>query len=236
MKTSFLIVVGALVVVLLLRNVTFFKTILLIVRATPPYEQKGDGTTALLILGDSTGYGTGASNSRASIAGLIGADYPNLTITNSSVNGRTIAGLRKDIEKLEGQYDMILLQIGANDILQKRTLDETLVDLRAVLDTLAPRTKKIVMISSGNVGGAVRFKDKQRTEYQQQSIIFKEAFLALNNERPDFTYVDLFVAPEHDLFVLQPHIYTANDGLHPSAAGYTLWYRTLQPVIAEALQ
>ena len=231
----FLISIVIICVVLGLTQVTFFKTLLLIAKATPQYEQEGDGGGSLLILGDSTGYGTGATNSKGSIAGLIGADYPNLTIINKSVNGRTIAGLREDIKKLEGQYDVILLQIGANDILQKRTLDETMEDLRAVLDTLSTHTKKIVMISSGNVGGAVRFTGEEASSYQQQSIIFKDAFLALNGERPYFTYVDLYVAPEQDPFVLQPNIYTANDGLHPSNAGYALWYKTLKPVLKTAL-
>jgi lysophospholipase L1-like esterase len=152
------------------------------------------------------------------------------------VNGRTIGELRNDIKNLEGTYDVILLQIGANDILQKRPQDRVLEDLRAVLDALAPRTKKIVMISSGNVGGVVRFSGKEAADYQQQSINFKEAFLALNPERPYFTYVDLYVSPLNDPFVLEPHIYTANDGLHPTNAGYALWYKTLQPVLRTALE
>lgn len=221
---------GILVLVLVLTQLTLIKTLILIAKVSP-YQQAGNGEASLLVLGDSTGYGTGASGSKYSIAGLIGAEYPNLSITNYSVNGRTIEGLRKDIETLDGQYDVILLQIGANDILQKRTVDETLQDLRAVLATLSPRTKKIVMISSGNVGGAVRFKDNEAEEYQKQSIIFKEAFLALHTEYPNFTYVDLYTPPEVDPFVLEPHIYTANDGLHPSDAGYRVWYKSLQPVL-----
>lgn len=235
MKMYFLIGFLIICVVLGLTQVTFFKTLLLIAKATPQYQQAGDSSTSLLILGDSTGYGTGASSNKRSIAGLIGAEHPTLSITNKSVNGRTIAGLRKDIETLDGQYDVILLQIGANDILQKRSLEETLIDLRAVLDTLSTKTKKIVMISSGNVGGAVRFKGEQAASYQEQSIIFKEAFLALNTQRPYFTYIDLYVDPKDDLFVKEPHIYTANDGLHPSDAGYQLWYKQLQPVLNKAL-
>ncbi len=232
----FLIGVVMMCVIVGLTQVTFFKTLLLIAKATPPFEQAGNGSSSLLVLGDSTGYGTGASDKKHSVAGLIGADFPDVSIINSSVNGRTIGGLRKDIENLQGEYDVILLQIGANDILQKRTLEETMADLRVVLDVLSPRTKKIVMISSGNVGGAVRFKGERRALYQQQSIIFKKAFLALNDERQNFTYVDLYVDPKKDPFVLEPQIYTANDGLHPSTAGYALWYKKLNPVITLALQ
>lgn len=232
---NILIGVGIIIVVLALAQVSLIRTLLLIAKVSP-YEQKAESGKSLLILGDSTGYGTGSSDSKYSIAGLIGAEYPNLTITNSSVNGRTIGELLEDIKNLDGTYDVILLQIGANDILQKRPQDRVLEDLRAVLDALAPRTKKIMMISSGNVGGAVRFKDAEAANYQQQSIIFKEAFLALNAERPYFTYVDLYVAPENDPFVLEPHIYTANDGLHPTNAGYALWYKTLKPVLRTALE
>ena len=221
-------------IVVVASQLTFFKTLFLIAKVTP-YEQKGDGTKSLLVLGDSTGYGTGASTQKNSVAGLIGTDYPSLTITNKSVNGRTIGELRKDIETLEGQYDVILLQIGANDILQKKPLDSSLTDLNAVLDILEKRASKIVMISSGNVGGAVRFKDEEAQAYEQQSILFKEAFLNVNTERPSFTYVDLYVAPEKDPFVLEPEIYTANDGLHPSDAGYREWYKKLKPALDAAL-
>ncbi len=234
---SYVITGVVIVVVLLLTQVAFVRTLILITKVTPPYQQKGDGSKSLLILGDSTGYGTGASEAKYSIAGLIGAEYPNLTITNKSVNNRTIGELRRDIETLTGQYDVILLQIGANDILQRRTLETVLEDLQAVLDTLAPRTKKIVMISSSNVGGAVRFKnDEKAVRYQEQSINFKEAFKRLQNDRPHFTYVDLYVAPEKDPFVLEPHIYTANDRLHPTNAGYAIWYNTLKPVLRTALE
>ena len=234
---SYIIAGVVIVVILLLTQVNFFKTLILIAKVAPPYQQPGDGSKSLLILGDSTGYGTGASEAKYSIAGLIGTDYPNLIITNQSVNNRTIGELRIAVQTLSGQYDVILLQIGANDILQKRPLPTVLQDLRAVLDTIAPHTKKIVLISSSNVGGAVRFKnDEKAVYYQEQSINFKEAFKALQNDRPYFTYVDLYVAPEKDPFVLEPHIYTANDELHPTNAGYAIWYNTLKPVLRTALE
>lgn len=232
---NILIVVGIIVVVLVVTQLTLFKTLYLIVTVAP-YEQKGNGTQSLLVLGDSTGYGTGTTNSQYSVAGRIGAEYPSLTITNNSVNGRTIGELRKDIENLSGQYDVILLQIGANDILQKRPLETVVEDLNATLDALAPRAKKIVMIASGNVGGAVRFKGTEKAaHYQQQSVIFKEAFFAIQSERDYFTYVDLYVDPSDDPFVLEPEIYTANDGLHPSNQGYEIWFHKVKPAVTRGL-
>ena len=59
----------------------FAKTIWLIATVTP-YEQVGNGTTTqkILVLGDSTGYGTGAESGNKSIAGLLGADFPAYSI------------------------------------------------------------------------------------------------------------------------------------------------------------
>jgi hypothetical protein len=71
------------------------KTLFLIARVTP-YEQTGTGTGSIQFLGDSTGYGTGASSGKYSIARRVGADYPAYAIKNQSVNGRTINGLLED--------------------------------------------------------------------------------------------------------------------------------------------
>lgn len=231
----YVIIAGVVIVVILvLTQVPFFKTLILIAKVNP-YEQKGDGSKSLLILGDSTGYGTGASDSKYSIAGLIGTEYPRLDITNQSVNGRTIAGLRSDLKTLEGNYDLVLLQIGSNDILRDRPLEDAAADLNVVLDTLAPRTKKIILLSSGNIGAAGRLTGSREDYYQKQTLIFSAAFVELAERRGDFTYVDLYVAPEDDPFVAEPHVYLANDGLHPTNAGYALWYKTLQPVLKTAL-
>ena len=44
--------------------------------------------------------------------------------------------------------------------------------------------------------------------------------------RYQVAYVSLFLEPETDPFVTDPHL-TAADGLHPSDAGYLVWYREL---------
>jgi len=40
-----------------------------------PYEQPGGGAGSILFIGDSTGYGTGASRSDESVAGQLGNAY-----------------------------------------------------------------------------------------------------------------------------------------------------------------
>ncbi len=123
---------------------------------TSPYEQSGSGAS-VLILGDSTGYGTGVRQSSDSIAGRIGAAFPLAQIENNSVNGRTIGELKEVVATLEGRWDLILLQIGGNDILQGRKAALVEAELTNIFGQLYDHAEHIVMMSSGDVGGAAAF-------------------------------------------------------------------------------
>jgi hypothetical protein len=57
-------------------------------RRSEPWQQSpGDATLRLLIVGDSTAVGTGASAARHSLAGLIGQSHPRLLIENRAQDG-----------------------------------------------------------------------------------------------------------------------------------------------------
>jgi len=205
------------------------KTIFLI-SGTSPYEQTGTGTQKLLILGDSTGYGTGVKDKKNSVAGRIGIDFPTVTITNNSVNGRRLDQLADQITSLDTSYDVILLQIGGNDILGKRPIADVVADLGRLYTVLAPKTKQIILMPAGNVGGAVAFIGTEKAVvYQQLSREYYAAFSAFADTHPNFTFVDLFEEPAVDPFVLHPELYVSIDGLHPNDAGYEYWYKTLRP-------
>lgn len=213
----------------------FAKTLLLIARVTP-YEQTGTGAGKIHVLGDSTGYGTGASRAKYSVAGRLGADYPTYSITNQSVNGRTIAGLLTDTTDFAGEYDLILLQIGGNDILQKRDTGEVLEDVETLIARLAPHTKEIVMLTSGNVGGAAAFSDAEAAELERLTRAYRTGLIELGETTQHFTYVDLFDEPGSDPFREHPVKYTSFDDLHPNNDGYGLWYRKAQAAFANALK
>jgi lysophospholipase L1-like esterase len=208
------------------------KTIWLIAEVRP-YEQVGLGEnpSSMLVLGDSTGYGTGAGAGKYSIAGLIGADYPSYTIINNSKNGRTIREALSEIQTLstESRYSLLLLQIGGNDILQKRDADVVRRELMTLYEEAKLRAEHVVMISSGNVGTAAAFTGtKKAGEYERLSRQFRDTFIAVALES-GVTYVDLFEESDTDVFFLEPKKYLAIDGLHPSKEGYAYWYRALKP-------
>jgi lysophospholipase L1-like esterase len=220
-------------------TVRTLKTIWLIVEVKP-YEQIGTGENpaTIFILGDSTGYGTGAGKKQYSVAGLLGTDYPNYSVVNNSKNGRTIGEALKEIKTLpkENKHALMLLQIGGNDILQKRDLDIVRTELAQLYDEANERSAYVVMISSGNVGAAAAFTGtKKAGEYERITRQFRQMFIEIANES-GVEYVDLFEEPEDDVFLKEPKKYLAMDGLHPSKEGYAYWYATLGPIISSLLQ
>lgn len=210
-----------------------FHTLFLITRVTP-YERQIDGAPRILILGDSTGYGTGAQHNRESVAGRIGADFSNYTILNNSANGRTVNDLVSVTKDVDGAYELILLQIGGNDILQHRPVATVEAELRDIVATLTNHTEHLVLMSTGNVGGATVFTPTEAERYAQLSRTYRDMFFAVASTTP-LTYIDLFEEPENDPFIQDPSTYLASDGLHPSGAGYGLWYNNLKPVLTALL-
>jgi len=212
----------------------FLKTIYLIVISTP-YERTIQSAPKILVLGDSTGYGTGASKNTDTIAGRIGTDFTSYSIENKSKNGRTIGELVDVAKKVEGKYELILLQIGGNDILQKKDVREVEKQLQEIVVALSDNTNNLLMMSSGNVGGASAFKADEAVFYEGLTRTYREMFLRVAAET-QLTYIDLFLEPEVDVISQNPKKYLAIDGLHPSSEGYGVWYTTLKPVLEKILK
>lgn len=213
-----------------------FKTLYLIVRITP-YEQTITDAPAIVILGDSTGYGTGATNNTQTIAGRIGTDFPTYTVVNISKNGRTIGELKQALaaEIQLPQAALILLQIGGNDILQKHDAATVARELQELFALAQAKAGEVVMLSSGNVGTAAAYVGTpDAAKYDALSREFRDMFMA-EATQAKVVYVDLFTEPEADVFYLEPELYLSIDGLHPSDAGYGVWYQSLAPVLKELL-
>jgi lysophospholipase L1-like esterase len=235
MKTTLLVTTGLLTIIIVswFLGPRLLKTGWLIYQIDP-YEKQVPGAPTILVLGDSTGYGTGASQSENSIAGLISRDYSSYSIENNSVNGRTISDLKPLTVNIYDQYKMILLQIGGNDILQNREVSEVEIELKEIISNLSDNTDSIVMMSSGNVGGASTFNAEQSKRYESITRDFRSMFIRVADET-EIDYVDLFLEPADDPFVSQPNTYLSIDGLHPSDTGYAYWYQKLKPILDKHL-
>lgn len=213
----------------------YVKTFLLIARVSP-YEQPGGGAGSIYVIGDSTGYGTGATRSADSVAGRLGNDYTWYRIQNNSVNGRLIAGALEAANTLSGEYDLILLQIGANDLIAGRSVEAVVADMQQLIDTTRSHAAHVIVLSSGNIGAVPAFSGEDAARLERASRQYTRSMLELANRYQDVNYVPLFDEPSEDPFVADPDRYTAIDGLHPTSAGYAIWYEKAQPYFDQVLE
>lgn len=179
----------------------------------------------ILVAGDSTAVGTGASNPKLSIAGRLGSEYPNADITNVSKYGLRLSGLREMLRTLpREQYDLVVLQIGANDVTGRTSeaaMRQSLSEILIRVESLSPR---VVVLTAGNIGLAPVFRFPLSTFITARTRAARILFMDELRKYPQARYVDLFKDRAHETFTTDVKRYYAPDGFHPSADGYGLWY------------
>ena len=178
----------------------------------------------LLIVGDSTAVGTGASAPDASVAGLLGQGFPRLLIENRARDGATFAEILAQLEGHE-RFDMVLVMAGGNDVVRLRGLESVRADVERVTKRATQRADLVALMPAGNVGNAPFFFAPvswlMASRSRRLQAFAREAAL-----RHGAVYVDLFRESADDPFVQRPEL-NAADGLHPSDAGYRVWFGEL---------
>lgn len=198
-----------------------------IIASAVPYTKNGSGAK-VLFAGESTGVGTGARIPEESVAGRLGANIPDAHIQNISKNGARMADLLLALRSLpaEKTYDIIVLQIGGNDILNFTSPETVRTELRAVLTEATQRGGKVFLLTTGDVGNAPAFGPLLSRLYTTRTNELAPLFTE-EAKKAGVTYVDLFEPRETDPFFLEPLKYHAADGVHPSSEGYGIWYGKL---------
>jgi len=189
--------------------------------ATPPQQ-----SASLLVVGDSTAVGTGASNPQGSLAGQIARTYPNLRIVNLARNGAKFGEIAMQLAATE-RFDIILIQGGGNDVI-RLTGESTLRDDidRAVLRAVA-RSNHVIVMPAGNVGNVPFFFPPVSWLMSQRTRLLHR--LASESARAHgATFVDVYRERAVDPFAQEPERMNASDHLHPSDAGYAFWLTELE--------
>jgi lysophospholipase L1-like esterase len=195
-------------------------------RRSEPFEQRPAGATRrLLIAGDSTAVGTGASSPAHSVAGLIGQQYPQLTIENRARDGALFADVTEQLLR-PGRFDVVLVQAGGNDVIRLRSIDDMRADIDQLLDAARQRADVVILMPAGNVGNAPFFFAPWSWWMTGRSREMHR-LVASATARSKAIHVNLFQEGDDDPFVRQPEL-NASDGLHPSDAGYRVWWQVLQ--------
>ena len=178
----------------------------------------------ILTIGDSSVVGTGASGPKNSVAGLLGKDYPEADIANLGVNGSKVKDLIERFEKLKGQkFDLVLIQIGGNDIVRMTDLNDFKKDLSTVFDLAKQNSNNVISFHGGNVGTAGLFPVGSRWIFTYRTWQVRNIYISLTKEK-NVHYLDLWRNKENDPFAADMRAYYAEDLFHPSDDGYRDWY------------
>lgn len=208
-------------------------------RSEPLQHTPTDATLRLLIVGDSTGVGTGASAPQASVAGLLAQAYPRLRIDNLSRDGATFADVIGQLEGARARYDLVLVNAGGNDVIRLRGLDAVRADVDRVALLARARGERVLLMPAGNVGNAPFFFPPVSWLMTSRARSL-HGFVREAAARHGAVYVSLFKDKANDPFAQRPKELNAADGLHPSDAGYRVWFDELmaqgrlEPVLAAA--
>lgn len=191
------------------------------------YSQVGTGQQKILIIGDSSGVGTGAVDNTLSIAGRIGTDFPQATIINKAVNGSKTHDLISILDNLgKEKYDLLLIQIGGNDIVRWTNLKNLEESLDNVLEKADMYSDNIIVMTSGNVGTSKLLPFGTRWIFHKRTLAVRDVFMQ-TTQKHKVKYIDLYRKPKNDPFYLNPEVYYAKDMFHPSGIGYGDWYSFL---------
>jgi len=203
-----------------------------LVRTAIPFSHAPDhATMRILVAGDSTAVGVGAHDARQSIAGRIYALCPHAEIVNIGQSGLRTQGLVTKLESLPWEwFDIIVLQIGGNDITHFTRLHDLEQQIAIVLDLAKKRGRAVVLFTAGNVGSAPVYPFPLSRIYTHRTRLVREIFRRQADQHMAH-YVDLFQSSEADPFVQQPAVYYAADGFHPSGAGYGVWFQRIGPAL-----
>lgn len=201
-------------------------------RQSEPFEVAPEGATAsLLIVGDSTAVGTGASSPATSVAGLISRDHPALKIVNLAQDGARFADVVSQLDtgvrdtgvpRAGRRFDAVLVLAGGNDVI--RLTDEQLLsrEISRVVEIASNLADVVVLMPSGNVGSAPFFFPPWSWLMTHRSRMLHR-LVSQAATRTGVHYVDLYQDEADDPFAQRPDEMNGKDGLHPSDAGYRLW-------------
>lgn len=199
----------------------------------------------VLVVGDSSAAGTGASDGRFTVAGRLAAAHPRWSIGNLARKGRRTADVARLLARLRRRtcarqaamppYDLLVVHTGGNDALRGTALDALARAARdAVADArlLASRT---VVVMGGNLALAPALpwpwswlagvRTRRVREVLQRAVPGGRV-----------TFVDLFRERADDPTVGSPDRYFAADGLHPSDDNYALWFHHIEAELDPALR
>lgn len=198
----------------------------------------GDGAGApitLLVHGESTAVGVGVASHNEALAGnlarLFAAAHREVTWAVSGQNGARARGGRKrrrPVPLIEGRFDLVVIALGVNDTLGRTSIARWRSAMARIsgdaLDHLEPGGR-VVLAGVPRIDRFPALPMPLRWVMGQHARALDGVLAQLSDADPRLTHVP--TPPMVDDLDL------ADDGFHPSAAGYARWARHLRDTLAD---
>lgn len=200
---------------------------------------KGKKPFIYVAIGDSTVEGMGATTPERNFASLINASLKQ-SIKNTQYHNLGEAGARvEDVIKrqldktLELNPNLIVLSIGANDLIQRRNIKKFESEYKELLHKLAKTNALLVINNIPDITLAPAIPRVTIPYFLVQQRRFNNIIKNISKELGS-VLVDLNT--QSKLFKGYKEL-VSSDGFHPSDAGYALWANTIinkiQPLITK---
>lgn len=192
------------------------------------FERPAAGHAAtVLVIGDSTGVGTGAARPEDSIAGQLATQFPHAAVVNRARNGaRTLDALLQLVDAGAKRYDLVLIHVGGNDVLRRTPLRALGPQVEALMARAGRISDHVVVTTTPNVGLVPAFMPPVSWWLTRRSREVCRLF-ADAARRHGAHYVDFFHSRATDPFSREPNRFFAEDRLHPSTDCYRYVYQDL---------
>ncbi|HUC20515.1 MAG TPA: SGNH/GDSL hydrolase family protein [Candidatus Polarisedimenticolaceae bacterium] len=191
-----------------------------------------------VVLGDSTAAGQGTAYADGIAVGSgkhLGAKNQ-VELTNLAISGAKAADVeRKQLAQAEKlKPDLVLISVGANDVVSRTNPGEVAASLRRITGRLAAANcnVKIVLTGSAEMGAIPRFAQPLRTVAGRQTGYLNSRLY------PWITAAGYTLAPiaaDTGAAFKRDSALFGDDRFHPSAKGYALWLKTINPALDRAL-
>lgn len=187
-----------------------------------PFERAGatPHAPAVLVVGDSTGVGTGAARPEESIAGRLAARFPDVGVVNRAANGaRTLDVIMQLAGEGPGRYDLVLVHVGGNDVLRRTPVRALAPQVDALMVAARRLSPNVIVTTIPNLGLVPMFFRPLSWWVSRRSRQVCELYAKAARDHGAH-YADFFHERGACPFASDPARYFASDGLHPSGALY----------------
>ncbi|MFO0704948.1 MAG: GDSL-type esterase/lipase family protein [Candidatus Andersenbacteria bacterium] len=189
---------------------------------------------SMLVIGDSGAFGVGAATPGESIIGKFGTAHPTISLENRGHNGDRVADLLETFQpasaapgKTTQRYDLLLIQIGGNDVTHFTNLQQLEKDLGTLLDRAKMVSDHVYVLTSGDFVTAPLFPWPINYLFSWRYHRVRDLFLKTVPAH-GATYVDIFSYEESHPVSGRDWDFYAADGFHPNGPGYQPWFEALE--------